>query len=429
MMKTDFNYIFNILVGIYILSSAISLYLVYLFYKAILAKVNKTDKDIAHRQHLISLTAYIIATITCILPFLVFNYSGTLSSQAKIDILGFINGGMKYSFLLSMFVLLADSFIRRLTSDIYVFSDVKYLDNFCLYLRSFNTDKYKQEKVICTTARYLYPVYAIGDPNSILRPNGAERIYITDAHWKDAVEDMMKRSKVIILRIGQTDGTLWELHKLIELGYINKTIFVIYTREDYEWFKTTTPTSLRNLFLNLDHLEASPYAFFFADGQFYCKQIIGKSSFVSLLNLYLYHTPMLDECYTKELDMRAHSLKYAFEKDKIPPMIRKSTNWQFISPIIMMNHWPLSAWGLFVIFLIISAIIALLLSIPILWAMAPFFLFFILKGNNIEWASGGYSCPEFFVRIQRRKALLMWYCYILGGILSFLYCYAFIIWS
>jgi len=425
MMKTDFDFTF--LVGIYILTSVISLYLVYLSYKAILVKVDKTDKDIVRRQHLISLTAYIIATITCIFPFLYFNYSGKLSSHNQIDILGFVKEGMIYSFFLSMIVLLADSFIRRLTSDVYVFSDVKYLDNFCLYLRSFNTDKYKQEKTICRTARNLFPVYAIGDPNSILQPNGAERFYITDDYWKDAVEDMMKRSKVIILRIGQTDGTLWELHKLIELGYINKTLFVVYTREDYEWFKAAIPSTLENLLFNLDHLEKSPYAFFIVDGLFYSKQITGKSSFVNLLNLYLCHHPLLDECYTRELDMRSHSLKYAFEKDKIPPIIRRSTNWQFISPLIMMNHWPLSAWGLFFIFVIVSAIVASLLNIPILWAMAPFFLFFILKGNNIEWASGGYSCPEFFIRIQRRKTLLMWYCYILGGILSILYSYAFIL--
>ena len=426
-MKTDFYYTFTFLVGIYLFASIISLYLVYHSYKALLVKTNKTDKDISRRQHLISLTSYIIATITCLFPFLYFNYTGTLSSQKQIDIIGFINIGMKYSFFLSMFILLADSFIRRLTSDVYVFSDVKYLDNFCLYLRSFNTDKYKQEKVICRTTRNLFPVYAIGDPNRILQPNGAERFYITDDHWKDAVEDMMKRSKMIILRIGQTDGTLWELHKLIELGYINKTIFVVYSREDYEWFKAMAPSSLRNLFLNLDNLETSPYAFFFADGLFYCKQITGKSAFVNLLNLYLSHNSLLDECYTKELDLRSHSLRYAFKKDKIPPRIRKSTNWQFISPVIMMNHWPLSAWGLFIIFAIISAIVASWLSMPIVWAMFPFFLFFILKGNNIEWASGGYSCPEFFIRIQRRKSFLMWYCYVLGGIISLLYYYAFII--
>lgn len=426
-MKTDFNYTFTFLVGIYLFASIISSYLVYHSYKALLVKANKTDKDISRRQHLISLTSYIIATITCIFPFLYFNYTGTLSSQEQIDIIGFINGGMKYSFFLSMFILLADSFIRRLTSDVYVFSDVKYLDNFCLYLRSFNTDKYKQEKVICRTTRNLYPVYAIGDPDRILQPNGAERFYITDDHWKEAVEDMMKRSKMIILRIGQTDGTLWELHKLIELGYINKTIFVVYSREDYEWFKAMAPSSLRNLFLNLDNLETSPYAFFFADGLFYCKQITGKSAFVNLLNLYLSHNSLLDECYTKELNLRSHSLKYAFQKDKIPLKVRQSLNWQFISPMIMMNHWPLSAWGLFFMFAIISAIVSSCLSIPIVWTMTPFILFFILKGNNIEWASGGYSCPEFFIRIQRRKSFLMWYCYVIGGIISLLYCYAFII--
>lgn len=427
MGKTDFDYTFDFLVGIYVIVSVISLYFVYFSYNAFLKKANKTDKDIARRQHLISLTSYIIATITCILPFLLFNYSGALSSQKQINVVDFINGGMKYSFFLSMFILLADSFIRRLTSDVYVFNDIKHLDNFCLYLRSFNTDKYAQEKVICRTARNIFPVYAIGDPNRILQPNGAERFYITDEHWKEAVENMMKQSKLIILRIGQTDGTLWELHKLIEWGYLNKTIFVVYTKDDYEWFKTTTPASLKYLFLNLDNLETTPYAFFFADGLFYSKQITGKSAFVDFLNLYLSNNPVLDECYTKELDLRSHSLKYAFLKEKIPQRIRKSLNWQFISPMIMMNHWPLSAWGLFIIFAIIGAIVAIVSGIPVLLAMIPFFLFFIIKGNCIEWASGGYSCPEFFIRIQHRKALLMWYCYILGGILSYLYCYAYLL--
>ena len=424
-MRTDFDNSFIFLVGIYVLGSVVSLYLVYLSYKALLLKLNKTDKDIARRQYLISLTSYIIATITCILPFICFNYTGNLSSLKQLSVLDFINEGMKYSFFLSMFILLADSFIRRLTSDIYVFSDIQYLNNFCLYLRSFNTDKYKQEKVICRTARNLFPVYAIGDPNCVLQPNGAERFYITDEHWKDAVKDMMRRSKLIILRIGQTDGTLWELQKLIDLEYVNKTIFIVYTKEDYEWFKETAPISLKPLLLNLGNFEKSPYAFFFADGLFYSKQITGKTDFVAFLNLYLYHNSQLDECYTKELDLRSHSLRYAFQKDKIPLKVRKSLNWQFISPMIMMNHWPLSAWGLFFIFAIISAIVSSVFDLPILCVLILFILFFIIKGNCIEWASGGYSCPEFFLRIQRRKSLLMWYCYVLGGILSFSYYYAY----
>jgi hypothetical protein len=424
-MKADFNYTFIYFVGIYLFVSVISLYLVYHSYQAILMKVNKTDKDITRRQHLISLTSYIIATITSILPFLVFNLTGTLSSKEQPNILFFLDQGMRYSFFLSMFVLLADSFIRRLTSDIYVFSDVNYLNNFCLYLRSFNTDKYKQEKVICRTARNLFPVYAIGDPNHILQPNGAERFYVTDEHWKDAVENLMKKGKVIFLRVGQTDGTLWELHKLIELGYLNKTIFIVYSKDDYEWFKKTTPESLRHLFLNFDKLDTAPYAFYFADGLFYSKQINRKSDFVEFLNSYLSHNHQLDAFYTKELDLRSHSLKYAFHKEIIPQRIRESLNLQFISPIIMMNHWPINAWILFFIFTIIASIAANVFNIPVLLAMTPFILFCIIKGNCIEWASGGYSCPEFFIRIQRRKALLMWYCYILGGILSLLYWYVY----
>ena len=207
-MSTDFNYSFNYVVALYVSVFALSLYLVYVSYKAIIAKTNKTDKDIARRQRLISITTYLIATLSCILPFLVFNYCGTLSSQRQPDLMKFLNGGMKYSFFLSMIILMADSFIRRVTSDIYVFEDVKFLNNFCLYLRSFNTDVFKQEKQICRIVRNLFPVYAIGDPNHILQPNGAERFYITDEHWKEAVIDMMERSKVILLRVGQTDGTL-----------------------------------------------------------------------------------------------------------------------------------------------------------------------------------------------------------------------------
>jgi hypothetical protein len=321
---------------------------------------------------------------------------------------------------------MTDSFIRRVTSDIYVFSDVKYLNNFCVYLRSFNTDVFKQEKLICRTARNLFPVYAIGDPNHVLQPNGAERFYITDKHWKEAVINMMERSKVILLRVGQTDGTLWELHKLIELGYINKTIFVVYTKEDYDWFQKTIPESFSHLFLKLDGLDAAPYAFFLADGLFYSKKMTRKKDFEKFLNLYLSLNSELDACYTQELDLRANSLKYAFHSDKIPQLVRKSFNWQFVSPLIMMTHWPLSAWGLFILFTLISVFVSKFFDIYFIWPMLPLLLFFILKGNSIEWASGGYSCPEFFIRIQRRKTMLMWYSNVLGLFLSIFYFYMYI---
>ena len=419
-MNPDFNELFHIIIGIVIIFAGSFLVYIFISYKTIINKKEKTEADITHRQKLITKTSFLFATIICMLPLMYMHYCEmTLTLENDISIL--LENGVRNAFLLSMIVIFSDNIIRRIISDIYVFKDIKHLNNFCLYLRSFNTDRNKQEKLICRITRHLFPIYAIGDPNSILQPNGAERIYVTDTHWKEAVEDLMTRCKLILMKVGQTDGTLWELNKLFEAGYASKTIFIVYTKEDYNWFLEHFPNISKSISLNTNDLGIYPYSFFVTENSCYYKRIKTKGDFKDFLNLYLTHHPILNQAYEQELELRNNSLKFALYNYRIPQEISKSFNWQFISPLIMMFRWPLSIWGLFILFLWIGGFMMNTFNISILWTIGLFFLFTIIKGNSIEWAGGGYSSPHFFFRIQHRKTMLMWYSYILPQFLAIFY--------
>lgn len=100
-----------------------------------------------------------------------------------------------------------------------------------LYLRSFNIDTTSSgiqiEKSISKHFSEYAQVFSIGNPASILPSLGTISIFSTDDKWKETVTTLMERAKMVIIRIGQTEGTLWELKQCITLGYQHKSIFII----------------------------------------------------------------------------------------------------------------------------------------------------------------------------------------------------------
>ena len=210
-------------------------------YTRLVSKINKSYADIKRRQRIINYFTLTFVIFFSVMPFLLHsigvNIFGALSvneSYSLEDVLRhFISSSMKVSMLITMVVLLTDNILQRIATPICIYDDTKYIEKFCLYLRSFNSDNNKEEKLICRVAKRLYPVYAIGDPNKMLQPNGADRIYVTDDVWKEAVRDMSTRSKLILLRIGQTEGTEWELFNILESNLLDRVIFIAYSEQDY----------------------------------------------------------------------------------------------------------------------------------------------------------------------------------------------------
>lgn len=118
------------------------------------------------------------------------------------------------------------------------------LESFCLYLRPFvSTSKIKVkglnvrtkfflpetiEKALCRRLnKKIAQAYCIGDPNSAIPTTlSTSCIYASDNEWKSAVDTLSSKSKLIVLRVMETDGCLWELSRCINL-HINKTIFLL----------------------------------------------------------------------------------------------------------------------------------------------------------------------------------------------------------
>lgn len=77
--------------------------------------------------------------------------------------------------------------------------------------------KSSHEEQLVAKLTKVGPVVAIGDPDEELPKLGAYRMYVGHDQWKQAVADLMERSQLVVLRIGLTEGILWELQRCVDL--------------------------------------------------------------------------------------------------------------------------------------------------------------------------------------------------------------------
>ena len=186
---------------------------------------NKTEKDIRERQRMMLLVSWFIIVLLASFPHVLNHWGVRYLPVLEVSwfyptpedvIHHFCVEGMKLSLIITMGVVLMDNIVHR-----------------CLYLRSFDTDTTEVEKRICRDLQNLFPVYAIGDPNKVLQPNGAKRIYATDQQWQNVVDQLTKKCKLIVLRVGQSEGTKWEMHHILNNAMLHKTIFITSSQDDY----------------------------------------------------------------------------------------------------------------------------------------------------------------------------------------------------
>jgi hypothetical protein len=73
------------------------------------------------------------------------------------------------------------------------------------------------------------PVITIGDPNEPLTPPGAGRLWVSNAQWRNRVEELIDESQLIVVIVGAIkgeDGLAWELGKVFSIGKPGKLIIV-----------------------------------------------------------------------------------------------------------------------------------------------------------------------------------------------------------
>lgn len=98
-----------------------------------------------------------------------------------------------------------------------------------LYLRSFEDDKttakqvdtllkpgISEEETLVAVLDDIAPVLCVGRPNETYLPDGPVCIIIEDAQWHQRVAELAQKAELVVLRLGTTEGILWELQYCLE---------------------------------------------------------------------------------------------------------------------------------------------------------------------------------------------------------------------
>lgn len=381
-------------------------------------KKNVTDIDIENRLVLMQLLPCLLITIIVII-LLMIQLNGVNLFGTSLDVAA-VFGTM---FTFSLLAYSVSYTVKKIVRVIYTSSIVSTLDKFCLFLRPFYTDKKKLtfEGRFCKVAKNLYPLFAVGDPGRLLQPLGADRIYVSEQNWKFTVSELMKKAKVVFFRVGETDGFNWEIENCIEFEYYYKSIFIVTNDNEYELLKQKLEKSDLKGFPILSFTNV-PIALFlekeYSKGEWKIFKVGDKKSIRNLLNSFLHARPCLDADYSAFLHAYNHPLKYLF-KDSFFPKDINYFSWGMFFPLLFMlvNHWSIVYYMLFIVFLIVSAYLESMIPI------GAYLLFCFLYGQRISWLSYNWGSIGAFKKCQRSVNYLMFFTLIISVLLSLLYEY------
>lgn len=124
-------------------------------------------------------------------------------------------------------------------------------ENYAIYLRSFRSDKLPRQYFkhffsrkafqiediysVFSGIKCIYPLYAIGNPNETISFfKRAKTVYKTDEDWQDAVNNLKRNAKIILINIDGTDGLVWEINNLDVFLY--KALFIVESNDLFEQF-------------------------------------------------------------------------------------------------------------------------------------------------------------------------------------------------
>jgi hypothetical protein len=82
------------------------------------------------------------------------------------------------------------------------------------------------DNVLLDEATSLGPVLAIGVPGA-KPPFGVARTFVNDEQWQDAVEDLAKSARAIVVVLDETEGVQWELRHIKDSQWTTKTLYLL----------------------------------------------------------------------------------------------------------------------------------------------------------------------------------------------------------
>ena len=123
-----------------------------------------------------------------------------------------------------------------------------------LYLRSFESDRpsgFGRASVTSDEEQLMKALRSIGKPIAIGRPReslpqiGAPRVYYSDAEWQEHVLQLVRASRLVVIRTGFGDGLRWEVEQILSIVHPEKLLIVVSTLPSLEAFGSWTRSVIR----------------------------------------------------------------------------------------------------------------------------------------------------------------------------------------
>jgi hypothetical protein len=115
-----------------------------------------------------------------------------------------------------------------------------------LYLRSFKDDEITsrllnlstEEQELAEVMLEIGPFIAFGEPGEEFPEPGAARLYSEEEHWRETVENLMLRARLVVARVGDTTSFWWEILTAVRLVNPDQLLLIIpEDRSLYEEFR------------------------------------------------------------------------------------------------------------------------------------------------------------------------------------------------
>lgn len=85
-----------------------------------------------------------------------------------------------------------------------------------LYLRSF-LDDFPYESTVLQPLYSIGPVIALGKPGELDPRTGVSRLAFMNKSWQRGVQLLMRSASLVLVRVGQTNGVVWELEQALRI--------------------------------------------------------------------------------------------------------------------------------------------------------------------------------------------------------------------
>ena len=114
--------------------------------------------------------------------------------------------------------------------------------NPALLLQTFSTF----EEQLAEAIEPIGPLVALAQPRAALPKPGAARYHAADDEWQNQVIELLRKARLVIFRLGESEALMWEIEKAFEILKPSQVLFLVHQtrKKEYEVFSRSLKQSV-----------------------------------------------------------------------------------------------------------------------------------------------------------------------------------------